>query len=207
MDIIIDDGLSKVYVVRNWLQIHDKDDNTDLAEQLYDYIIDNVELVQSNVTVRGKTYLSPRLNAFQGNSEVKYHRYSGNEHIVDDWSPLIEIVTDLIRDEFHIPFNSSIIQFYENGNNYIGYHSDKEISGDYNNLVIGLSLGGTRRFYLQRKIRDEDRKLVTMKTIVNHGDLLIMEGDTQKYWKHSVPKQANVEPRISITWRILQNYL
>ncbi|HQV24075.1 MAG TPA: alpha-ketoglutarate-dependent dioxygenase AlkB, partial [Agitococcus sp.] len=34
------------------------------------------------------------------------------------------------------------------------------------------------------------------------GSLLIMQGQTQHFWQHSVPKQAKVlKPRINLTFR------
>jgi alkylated DNA repair dioxygenase AlkB len=38
---------------------------------------------------------------------------------------------------------------------------------------------------------------------LNSGNLVVMDGITQKYWKHAVPKQVKVtEPRINLTFRI-----
>ena len=68
---------------------------------------------------------------------------------------VIQGITDLVTDQFEIPFNSSIMQLYRDRHDYIGYHSDKEIDSGFNNTVIGLSLGGTRRFYFKHKTTND----------------------------------------------------
>ena len=187
---------SIAYILRGWL--YQQDIST---PDLFEFLRDSIEFKTAKIKVRGKEYDSPRLVAFQGEDYVHHHRYSGVSHTVDNYAPVMRELSDLIIDEFGVPFNSTIIQLYRDRYDYIGYHSDKEISGEFNNTVIGLSLGGTRRFYFKHK----ETKEVT-KTEVHDGDLLVMTGTTQRDYMHTVPKQAGVQPRISITWRLLKNY-
>jgi alkylated DNA repair dioxygenase AlkB len=38
-----------------------------------------------------------------------------------------------------------------------------------------------------------------------NGSLIVMAGDTQQYWKHSVPKDKKVnDRRINLTFRIMK---
>ncbi len=199
-EVLIETENGIVYIDRNWLsgqsfETFDKDN-------LFRYLRDTVDFKQTKVKVWNKIHDTPRLMAFHGNDEVKYHRYSNIKHIVNNWNNTTLELKERICDELGTPFNSSIIQLYRDRYDYIGYHSDKEITSDFNNIVVGLSLGGTRRFYFKDK---ETREVI--KTEVNHGDLLVMSGDIQEKYKHSIPKQVGVSPRISITYRILRDYL
>jgi alkylated DNA repair dioxygenase AlkB len=39
---------------------------------------------------------------------------------------------------------------------------------------------------------------------LGHGDILIMGGQTQKFWQHKVPKTSKkVDSRINLTFRVL----
>ena len=90
------------------------------------------------------------------------------------------------------------MNWYPEGKDYIGYHSDDEKGLDGN--VWTISLGGTRKFKLQSKNRtDKDDYSFDVK----NGDVIVMcDSDTQKFYKHSITKtKKKVEPRISITIR------
>jgi alkylated DNA repair dioxygenase AlkB len=64
-------------------------------------------------------------------------------------------------------------------------------------IIASLSLGAERLFRMRRK----DGEIVFAKKLP-HGSLLIMAGDTQKHFRHEVPKQAGVSgPRINLTFR------
>ena len=42
--------------------------------------------------------------------------------------------------------------------------------------------------------------------VLEAGNLLLMKGETQKSWMHSLPKTKNVEkPRINLTFRYIYN--
>jgi alkylated DNA repair dioxygenase AlkB len=92
--------------------------------------------------------------------------------------------------------NSILINWYEDGNDYIGYHSDDEkgIVGD----TYVFSFGATRNFKFQNKMT---KVITTVK--LEDGGLLIMNPDCQKHYKHSLPKMKDVGRRISITVRTM----
>ena len=61
-----------------------------------------------------------------------------------------------------------------------------------------MSVGASRRFVMRLK---KDHSIVKEVTL-NDGDLLIMYGNMQDLWTHSVPKELNViEPRVNLTFR------
>lgn len=96
--------------------------------------------------------------------------------------------------------NSCNLNLYENGEHSVGWHADNEslFQGKEKDCrIISLSLGQTRKFELQCG-NDKPQKLD-----LSDGDLCTMEGLTQKYYRHRVPKEQGkgIRERINLTWR------
>ncbi len=98
-------------------------------------------------------------------------------------------------------FNFALVNYYRDGTDYIGFHSDKE--GD---LVAGapiasVSLGAERDFILMSNKNSAQKHTL----LLQNGSLLFMRGNTQRNYKHSVPKSKVLlkEPRINITFRMI----
>ena len=101
--------------------------------------------------------------------------------------------------------NSCNLNLYQDGQHSVGWHADNEalFQGKVKDCrIISLSLGQSRRFEL---LCGQDFHRLEL----GDGDLCTMEGMTQKYYKHRVPKVAgkNVGARINLTWRwIVQHH-
>jgi len=70
--------------------------------------------------------------------------------------------------------------------------------------IISLSFGQKRKFELRTNWPDDngDRRNTVRKILLGNGDLMTMEGMTQKHFQHRVPKEGRSEgPRINLTWR------
>jgi len=84
----------------------------------------------------------------------------------------------------------------------MGWHSDDETELGDRPVIASLSLGAMRRFRLRHRRRN---KLDPVVIDLECGSLLIMQGDTQRFWKHQVPKTKRVvEPRINLTFRSIR---
>ncbi len=138
----------------------------------------------------------PRLTAYHANPGVTY-RYSGVEHPAVPWPDYLIPVRRRVEEAAGAPFNSLLMNFYRDGSDSIGYHSDAEPELGLNPIVPSLSLGAVRRFVL-RHMRTRER----LSFDLGHGSLLIMAGTTQHHWKHAVPKTKEaVGERINLTFR------
>ncbi|MEJ7671771.1 MAG: alpha-ketoglutarate-dependent dioxygenase AlkB [Chitinophagaceae bacterium] len=52
---------------------------------------------------------------------------------------------------------------------------------------------------------DDSKKIERITIPLTHGSLLIMEGSTQHFWEHQIPKTAKpISPRINLTFRIIK---
>ncbi len=92
--------------------------------------------------------------------------------------------------------NSILVNWYENGEEYIGYHSDDD--RHLRGCVYCFSYGAERRFKFQNK---QTKQVDTL--MLHNNSLLVMKENTQKTHKHSLPKMKNVGRRISITLRTI----
>jgi hypothetical protein len=153
---------------------------------------------------------TPRDQIACGDGGMDSHNYTGTSVPMIPWDSIDERVEDLrqyISDTedlmqlscSSIP-NSCLINYYRNGADYVGYHSDKELK-DYSQTVYTVTLGTPRKFVLQHKTT---KRKVTV--IPQAGDLVVMTGRTQELWKHAVPKVSVNRcdtGRISLTYRVL----
>lgn len=111
------------------------------------------------------------------------------------WTNECRTIRDRLATELNIKCDSSIINLYRTGQDMIPYHSDRG-DGGYPDVVATVSLGGTRRFYLKNI-----KSGTIIKTELNSGDLVIMSGNIQREYKHSIPAQKHAQSRISLTFR------
>jgi alkylated DNA repair dioxygenase AlkB len=96
-------------------------------------------------------------------------------------------------------YNAVLCNLYRNGNDSVGLHADAE--PEMGSIVASVSLGMERVFRLKR----EDGT-VAFSERLPHGSLLIMAGDTQRNFKHEVPKEPHVtQPRINLTFRRIEH--
>ena len=79
----------------------------------------------------------------------------------------------------------------------MSWHDDNEPELEADGTICSLSFGSPRRFSFRHKITREYRHC-----LLEHGSLLIMNGPTQQYWHHQLPKtKHSVGPRINLTFR------
>ena len=113
-----------------------------------------------------------------------------------EWLPSVETIKKEIEKLTGKSIRYAQLNYYRDGNEYIGPHTDSEVqSGD---IIASISLGATRKFVFN-KISDKTNKY-SME--LEGGSLLIMNEDAaKKQYKHALPKMKNVGERINITFR------
>ncbi|KAF9891858.1 hypothetical protein FE257_003343 [Aspergillus nanangensis] len=112
-------------------------------------------------------------------------------------------------------YNFCLVNYYASGDDSIAYHSDDERFLGANPTIASLSLGASRDFLLKHKPvgaqmqrkqgeeeQQEDLEGPPLKFQLAPGDLLVMRGETQANWLHSIPKRrGSQQGRINITFR------
>ena len=163
-------------------------------------LIDQTPWRQEDVRVWGKSFKQPRLVAWYGDPGHAY-RYSG---IALDPLPWTDRITGIkARLEKLVPtkFNSVLLNYYRDHNDSMGMHSDDEKELGPRPTIASISMGTERSFLLKSKI-DPDAKLV--KLPLASGSLLLMQGDTQKNYKHGIGKESRaLGPRVNLTFRVI----
>jgi alkylated DNA repair dioxygenase AlkB len=138
----------------------------------------------------------PRLTAWYADPGLTYS-YSGVTHHALQWNEPLRAVKRRVEEAAGAPCNSLLLNYYRDGKDSIGFHSDAEPELGRNPVVPSVSLGATRTFILRH-----DRTGERLSYELTHASLLIMGGTLQHHWKHMVPKAAGtVGERINLTFR------
>ena len=150
-----------------------------------------------------KTHKSPRLSAWFGEPGTVY-KYSGITRSAQEWPNYFDEVRDEIEKLTEQDFNSVLLNYYRAGSDGMGKHSDDEKELGRKPVIASLSLGATRRFILHPK---SIRSGKSISINLPHGSLMVMSGNCQKNWKHSVPKtKTPTGPRINLTFRKIYSF-
>lgn len=165
---------------------------TSYFKQLYN----TTEWQSDKVKIFGKEIVMKRKMAWYGTHGYDY-TYSNVKRraliFTEELKELLNIV-ELTTGE---RFNSCLLNLYHNGQEGMGYHSDDEREMKEYGAIASLSLGAERKFSFKHK---ETKKRI--ETSLEHGSLLLMKGETQKYWLHSLPiSKKIIYPRINLTFR------
>lgn len=155
---------------------------------------------QPQVQLYGRVHPVPRLLAWYGDSGAVY-RYSNLVHQPLPWTPLLAQIRARVEAAVGQPLNGVLLNYYRDGQDSMGWHSDDEAELGRNPLIASLNLGGSRRFDLRRK----GCSRIEHSLMLNHAALLVMRGPTQHYWQHQVAKTRNrCAPRLNLTFRLIK---
>lgn len=150
------------------------------------------------VSIGGQARLTKRQVAWFGDRHYAY-TYSGVTRQAMLWCPLLLELRQIVEEKLDRRFNSCLLNLYADGSEGMAWHSDDEAELGVNTTIASLSLGAERRFLLKHK---QTRQLVTV--WLEHGSLLVMKGETQTHWLHSLPVTARVNtPRVNLTFRTI----
>jgi alkylated DNA repair dioxygenase AlkB len=162
-------------------------------------LIDDTAWRQEEITVYGKPYLQPRLSAWYG--DLAYS-YSGIRLEPLPWTPTLLNIKRQVEALVEHEFNSVLLNYYRDQNDGMGMHSDDEHELGPQPAIASLSLGEARSLLLKHKSRKD---LKTVKLALAAGSLLLMQGETQRYWRHGINKQRQpCGPRVNLTFRSIR---
>lgn len=188
MDLHLRDA--EVHWHRHWL-------SQAAADTLQRALRDDVPWEVHKIRMFGRQVDSPRLSCWMGDPAARY-RYSGTEFVPQPWHPALLPLRDQLSEFCGHAFNSVLLNRYRDGDDGMGWHSDNEPELGPTPVIASLSLGAPRRFLLRR--RDDHAKKAEV--LLDHGDLLVMGGQTQRHYQHSLPKSARpLAERLNLTFR------
>jgi len=224
------DGTSSVFItVDNFL------DSNEI--NYYHNEVNNISDWKNGYFHSGRT---PRLQKWYHDDNKYFANYWNNQtherwmsNHTDDWMVKLRnkvqlmvdnIFTENINDHYmgcnKPQLNSTLINYYRDGNDYIKYHHDDEkIFGD-NPTVCILTFGVERELRFKRTINSSNKEMhkrfsISMNDeenelnkgfILKPGSLFIMMGSVQKYYCHGIDKDSSItDSRYSLTFREHKN--
>ena len=115
--------------------------------------------------------------------------------------------------------NAAFVNLYQGGTESVGYHSDQLTYLGPRAIIGSLSLGVAREFRVRKIVARDDEDVASAKDSradaegqvaihLPHNSLLVMHGEMQEEWKHSIHPAAVIDPhpiagnrRINVTYR------
>ena len=171
------------------------------ADQLLDQLLQELPWQHDELTVYGKSQLMPRLHCYQSEENLSY-QYSGLTLQSNQYHPKVLQLKRYLEALTQCKYNAVLINFYRNGEDKMGWHSDDEAALGANPSIASISLGAQRCF----KLRHKSKAAADLSLELPHGSLLLMQGELQENWQHSLPVRKKIsEPRINLTFRYLHN--
>ncbi len=153
------------------------------ADDLLGLLAASLRWTAATRTMYDRVIEEPRLGA---------HLRPGSGGVPD----VINEMAAALNRHYRTRFDSVWVNYYRGGSDSVAWHSDSIGISPKDAIVVVVSLGGPRHFLLRPRGggRSMSFKLAS-------GDLLVMGGACQHGWEHSVPKRANAQPRMSVTFR------
>ncbi|MCR9261348.1 MAG: alpha-ketoglutarate-dependent dioxygenase AlkB [Pseudomonadaceae bacterium] len=151
---------------------------------------DDLDWRAETFSIYGRTVTAPRTAAWYGDDGLNY-RYSGIDHTTSGWPDQLKGLHQRVNERAGCHFNFVLLNRYEDGGQYMGWHRDDEAAAAP--LIASLSLGGCRRFRYRTGPGETSTAID-----LDAGSLLIFDGTLQ----HTLTRTArHVAPRINLTFR------
>ena len=171
------------------------------ASDSYQYLerlLNNILWKNDEVVIYGKRITTKRKMAWYGDKPYKY-TYSNTTKTALPWNDDLVALKLLIEQQTGETFNSCLLNLYHDGSEGMSWHCDSEEELEKHSAIASLSLGAERKFSFKHK-QNKDK----VSLFLQSGSLLIMKGETQKNWLHSLPPTKTINsPRVNLTFRTI----
>jgi alkylated DNA repair dioxygenase AlkB len=174
--------------------------NLEIADKHFSNLRHQLNWRQDEITLFGKTHFVPRLQAFYSDLGITYS-YSNIKLAGLAWNDTLLEIKNEIEKISLLKFNCVLCNLYRNGRDYAAWHSDDEKELGSDPQIASVSLGAQRIFQARHK---KLKQFPPLKLALEHGSLLLMRGQMQRYWSHQLAKTARpVGERINLTFRYI----
>lgn len=195
------------------LKLFDDREQLMLPEELIDYkpgfftrkesdhflntFLSTVPWQQSKVKMYEKEVWTPRLSAWFGERPIR----SDEKRTPIAWTPELLFIKERIEGWTGIMFDGVLLNYYRDNNDSVAWHSDKDTIPGLKTEIASVSFGQERSFDFRNKENHSQKYSIKLE----HGCLLLMKGDLQKYWEHRIAKSnITMSGRINLTFRKVQ---
>ncbi|XP_002160424.1 DNA oxidative demethylase ALKBH2 [Hydra vulgaris] len=174
------------------------------ADQIFQTLEKNIVYDKSSqVKMFGKFINVPRKQTAFGDQGLSY-TFSGVTVFAQSWLPFMQKLKEIAEQLTMTSFNFVLVNRYDNGNDYMGFHQDNEKDLDAHAPIASFSFGQDRDFIFKYKKNKSNKSYENVTFHLGHGSLLIMHPPTNDLWYHSLPKRSVKtcpNPRINLTFR------
>jgi alkylated DNA repair dioxygenase AlkB len=125
------------------------------------------------------------------------YNYSGMTYPDTPMHPLLMPVVDRLEGQLGFRPNNCLLNYYESGENTMGYHADSTEELAAGTGIAIVSLGAERSLIFRRN----DDKEIKIPYLLQRGSLLYMPPEVQTRWQHGLRREGGAEGRISLTFR------
>ena len=166
------------------------------SNALLESFISKLPWESMTIKMFGRDTKIPRLQCWIGDEGCEY-RYSGKQLNRQIWNQDLTMIRKKIFKELKIDFNSVLANYYRDGKDSMGWHSDDEKELGPDPTIASISFGSERDLVFRNRINKEILSIPQ-----TNGCLILIDGKTQKNWQHSIKKtQKIIGPRINLTFR------
>ena len=137
-----------------------------------------------------------RKTSWLSNRKDLTFEYSGKIMNPEPIPELFNEIMNMIYKYFGIKYDGILVNYYEDGNVGMGYHSDP-VNDKWDSNFIIFSLGDDRKLIF----REKDNKEIKTEYHLKDGDLLYMFDNCQEKYEHSLRKKSDGEERISLVFK------
>src|ERR1700733_3911460 len=140
------------------------------------------------IMMHGRLVETPRWQQAYG---ADYH-YTGS---VNKGLPVPQLIVPLltwVQSQIDPRTNGVLVNWYDGPGHYIGPHHDSVIQMVYGSSIVTVSFGETRTF---RLTRGKGAEAMTIDFLATNGTVFVMPYDTNRAWKHGVPKSTRYTGR------------
>jgi len=163
---------------------------SDIADNLFYKLRDEITWNE----MRQKGGRVPRDISIQGTIEIQnddqyeplYRHPADEQPELVSWTPTALIIKERIEELIEQKLNHALIQYYRNGKDFIGEHSDKTLDVLIQSNIVNYSLGAARTMILKHKTQDGLKQRFKLP----HNSLFVLGWKTNREWFHSI-KQDN----------------
>jgi len=166
------------------------------ASHYCNVFLETLQWQQDEFTMFGKRIITRRKVAWYGDAGLAYTYSKTTRHALP-WTPHLLELKAMAEQASGYTFNTCLLNLYHNGTESMGWHSDNEKELGKMPVIASVSLGAERRFVLKHKKTNQKIEL-----LLEHGSMLLMKGETQQHWLHSLPPAKRIEDlRMNLTFR------
>ena len=182
--------------------------------QLRDEIVWN-EMKQKGGRVPRDISIQGTLETINDDEYEPLYRHPADEQpVLTSWTPTARLIKEKIEEILQQKLNHALIQFYRNGKDFIGEHSDKTLDVLRGSNIVNYSLGAARTMILKHKTIAGLKQRFKLP----HNSLFILGWKTNREWFHSIRQDNRADrdkdsdelafssQRISLTLRTIATF-